>query len=86
VERLSAAVAAWARSHDLHQDSSLWTHQRLSQAGVPVALGPPSSESDALGVEAEPLSLIAAGPQIARYGHMIELDRACVHVRMRTKS
>jgi hypothetical protein len=55
--RLSAAVAAWARSHDLHQDSSLWTHQRLSPAGVPDALGRPSRDSEVVGIEAEPMSL-----------------------------
>jgi hypothetical protein len=55
-------VAAWERRHDLHQDSTLFTHQRLSLAGVPDALGraPPhgaARESEAFAVEPEPLSL-----------------------------
>jgi tetratricopeptide (TPR) repeat protein len=60
--RLSAAVADWARRHDLHQDSTLWTHQRLSPASEPDALDRARAhraarESEALRVEAEPLSL-----------------------------
>jgi hypothetical protein len=60
--RLSAAVAAWGQRNDLQHDSTLWTHQRLSLAGVPDALGPARAhrahrESEASFVEAEPLSL-----------------------------
>ena len=54
--RLSAAVDAWVRRHDLHQ-GTLWTYQRLRLAGEPDALGRPSRESDVLGDEAEPMSL-----------------------------
>jgi len=65
--RLYSAVDAWAQRHELHQDSTLWTHtlwtrQHLSLAGEFDALGraPPhgaAPESEAFPVEAEPLSL-----------------------------